>query len=97
VRDPRRIGTIILKLKQVWDLYPDLRLVQLLHALLQDGPEDDLFYLEDDALLKALERVLDSHRRNKERQDALSVNSRTRQRQPSGGPNGQTVRKRDPR
>jgi hypothetical protein len=100
VRSPHRIGTIILRLKQVWDLFPDLRLLQLLNAILQESPlfpQEDLFYLEDDDLLKALDKVLASHKRNKERQEALSVNLRTHKRQPSGGLNGETVRKRDPR
>ena len=46
MRDPDRIGRIIVKLQAAWQLGPDMRLGQLLVNL--GGPEDDVYETEDD-------------------------------------------------
>jgi len=51
MRDPKRIPRILATVMSVWSRHPDLRLGQLLLAA---GDEDDLFYMEDDAIIRAL-------------------------------------------
>lgn len=59
MRDPARIDRILAKLADYWKRHPDLRLCQLVHNLgdwsrrPNRGP--DVFYVEDEALEKALE------------------------------------------
>jgi len=52
MRDPKRIDKILTKVREVWKVYPDLRLLQLLHNCLESDPM--AFYIEDDELLKRL-------------------------------------------
>lgn len=54
MRDPKRIGRILDKIKAHWKAYPDLRFMQLLLNL-KEGTGADHFYLEDDEL----ERLID--------------------------------------
>ena len=51
MRDTNRIPTICNELSQIWELHPDLRLGQLLLNVARD-PE--LYYLEDDELIRRL-------------------------------------------
>ena len=53
-----RILPVIKKLEEIWRAYPDLRLGQL---LINCAGDKDLFNLEDDELLKALERFGDEN------------------------------------
>ncbi len=48
-----RISPVIRKLEEVWREHPDLRLGQL---LINCAGDKDLFNLEDDELMEALER-----------------------------------------
>lgn len=57
MRNPDRIEPLLELVKKIWKKYPDLRLTQLLSnaALSSDEWSDnDLYYLEDDKLYKAL-------------------------------------------
>lgn len=56
-RKPSRIKPVIRKLEEVWREHPDLRLGQL---LIDCAGDKDLFNLEDDELLEALERFGDN-------------------------------------
>ena len=56
-RKRSRISPVIRKLEEVWREHPDLRLGQL---LIDCAGDKDLFNLEDDELLEALERVGDN-------------------------------------
>lgn len=56
-RDPNRIPVVMDKLMTMWKKYPDMRLGQLLVNVLPYGiTHRELFNLEDDKLLDALER-----------------------------------------
>ncbi len=55
MRDPKRIGPALERIREVWERHPDMRLGQLLLAALFD---DELFYIEDAALLNRLEHAL---------------------------------------
>jgi uncharacterized protein YihD (DUF1040 family) len=55
MRDPKRIKTILKAVESEWSRSPDLRLGQLLANLLRLG--EDIFYLEDEILLKRLREL----------------------------------------
>ena len=57
-RKRSRITPVIRKLEEVWREHPDLRLGQL---LIDCAGDKDLFNLEDDELLEALERFGDEN------------------------------------
>ena len=54
-RDPNRIKPIIEKLEEVWMLYPDIRLGQLIVICAQAG---DIFGIEDDKMLEGIEKYI---------------------------------------
>ena len=54
MRDVKRIPIILEKIKEVWLKNPDLRLTQLIGNCFGAG---DLYYVEDDLLLKKLNDV----------------------------------------
>lgn len=56
-RDKRRINTMLSKLAEIWRLQPDLRLGQL---LVNCAGKEDIFSIEDDELLEAMERFGDN-------------------------------------
>ena len=51
MRDPKRIDVILQEISTIWHKYPDMRLGQLIGNVLE-GP--NLYYVEDDSLVKAL-------------------------------------------
>lgn len=52
MRDPKRIETVMEKVREYWLTYPDLRFFQMIECLKSDmGLEGDQFYLEDHVLL----------------------------------------------
>jgi hypothetical protein len=53
MRDPQRIDRILELLREVWKIYPDYRLGQLISNLLGPGPHD-VFFLEDDEMEELL-------------------------------------------
>jgi uncharacterized protein YihD (DUF1040 family) len=68
MRDLNRINLILTEIVEIWHLHPDLRLCQLLNNAANicfSGPKkeykfwnlDNLYYLEDDQLLKGLKRL----------------------------------------
>jgi hypothetical protein len=60
MRDPARIDPLLDKLREAWIKEPDLRLAQLIViAVKPKTPCPDVFYTEDDKLLKGLEDYLE--------------------------------------
>ena len=53
MRDPNRITKTLQEIQKVWEQFPDLRLGQL---LLNITNENNLYYLEDDALVQYLKK-----------------------------------------
>lgn len=53
MRDPGRIKGTLAALRAVWEENPDMRLGQLICNAVR---EDMLYYIEDDTLVKALEK-----------------------------------------
>lgn len=59
VRDPKRIYTICNRLAAAWSASPDLRLGQLIvNAVYTSNSNGDPFYIEDEALINAIERFM---------------------------------------
>jgi hypothetical protein len=63
MRDPNRISPILKALEEVWRANPDLRLGQLLVAATNVCGRNvvcpEIFYAEDDVLLKGIEQYRD--------------------------------------
>ena len=57
MRDPARIPIVLNQLRKAWELCPDLRLAQLLCAI--DKTDRDLFFVEDEQWLKAIEDFIE--------------------------------------
>lgn len=55
MRDPSRIADMLQELGLYWQRYPDLRLGQLVSNM--TGPDVDVYYIEDGALLALLRRA----------------------------------------
>lgn len=53
MRDPGRIKKVLAALRAVWEENPDMRLGQLICNAVR---EDMLYYIEDDTLVKAMEK-----------------------------------------
>lgn len=56
MRDPKRIDEITTKLNEIWHKYPDMRFWQLLLNIPWDF-KGDAFFMEDDKVIAALEKV----------------------------------------
>ena len=57
MRRPERIEPTLKKIKEAWELYPDMRLGQLLATCTKSA---NLSGVEDDELLKGLQEYIDS-------------------------------------
>jgi len=53
MRDPNRIEPMLALIREIWYIYPDLRLTQLIMNAL--NMNQDPYYVEDEKLKKALE------------------------------------------
>lgn len=62
MRDPNRIKPTLNKLAELWESAPDLRLGQIFEIVRHGYP--DLFNIEDDELIDAVENVLTSIKYN---------------------------------
>ena len=56
-RPPDRIPTVLDRVREIWTLYPDLRLGQLVANAAYSAGTRDVFNVEDDALLVGLTRL----------------------------------------
>lgn len=61
MRDPKRIDDIMKRLKKLWKVFPDLRLGQLLANCLN---YQQLYYLEDEDVMKAVEAFYSKYMNN---------------------------------
>ena len=55
MRDPKRIPKVLDEVKKTWEKSPDLRLGQLIDAIVSRSPHP-LFYIEDEELIKRIKR-----------------------------------------
>ena len=58
MRDPKRIDTVLNKLKELWELVPDWRLGQLVCNIGREGGHWDPFYLEDKELMRIIDQQI---------------------------------------
>lgn len=54
MRNPKRIKKVLNAIQEIWELYPDMRLGQLIGNVLRDPA---LYYIEDKELIEALQQV----------------------------------------
>lgn len=56
MRDPARIPVVLDELRKAWEREPDMRLCQLINAVVDQDPfyRDDPYYLEDDRLVERI-------------------------------------------
>ena len=54
MRDPKRIEEVLNVLRNVWYEFPDLRLGQLLINTTPPKYEQEIYYIEDDEMIKNL-------------------------------------------
>lgn len=59
MRNPDRIDEVLLKLKEAWAMYPDLRFNQLISAI---NKGQDCFYEEDDLFLDKVKSWIENNR-----------------------------------
>ena len=59
MRDPNRIAHLLVLLGRLWKQSPDLRFAQIIEILKSKLGTDDMFYVEDEDLIKLLERMVD--------------------------------------
>lgn len=60
LRDPKRIDPMLTKVKEAWELYPDMRLGQLLTVC---AKYKVLSGVEDDEMLMGIQSYIDSMRK----------------------------------
>ena len=59
MRDPNRIAHLLVLLGKLWKRNSDLRFSQIVEILKSKLGTDDMFYVEDDDLIKLLEEMVD--------------------------------------
>jgi hypothetical protein len=58
MRDPKRIKLLLMEIEKQWENFPDWRLGQLIENIKRFYNIDDLFYIEDDEMLKSIENFM---------------------------------------
>ena len=64
MRDPNRIEPILAIIREIWYMYPDLRLTQIIMNAL--GMASDPYYIEDKKLKKDLNALLKIYKKEVE-------------------------------
>ena len=57
MRDPNRIAHLLVLLGKLWKRNSDLRFAQIIEILKSKLGTDDMFYIEDEDLIKLMERI----------------------------------------
>ena len=58
MRDPKRIKPLLMEIEKQWEKFPDWRFGQLIENIKRFYNIDDLFYTEDDEMLKLIENFI---------------------------------------
>ena len=58
MRDPKRIKPLLMEIEKQWKNFPDWRFGQLIENRKRFYNIDDLFYIEDDEMLKLIENFM---------------------------------------
>ena len=59
MRDPKRIHEVLMCLEELWNRYPDWRLMQLI-CNMQSISKWDMFYVEDDVLVEVFKDLIEN-------------------------------------
>lgn len=65
-RDLKRIPLVLKYIREIWEEYPDLRLMQLLINVMKFQPKIDPYYVEDGDLVWRLEKLYHGRKPNME-------------------------------
>lgn len=63
MRDPKRIKPLLAELEKQWERFPDWRFGQLIENMKRFYDINDLFYIEDDKMLKLIENFIKEENR----------------------------------
>lgn len=58
MRDPKRIKPLLMEIEKQWERFPDWRFGQLIENIKRFYDINDLFYIEDDEILKLIENFM---------------------------------------
>lgn len=58
MRDPKRIKPLLMEIEKQWERFPDWRFGQFIENIKRFYDIDDLFYTEDDEMLKLIENFM---------------------------------------
>lgn len=58
MRDPKRIKPLLMEIEKQWERFPDWRFGQLIENIKRFYDINDLFYIEDDEMLKLIENFM---------------------------------------
>lgn len=58
MRDPKRIKPLLAEIEKQWERFPDWRFGQLIENIKRFYDINDLFYIEDDKMLKLIENFI---------------------------------------
>ena len=58
MRDPKRIHEVLMNLEELWQRYPDWRLMQLI-CNMQASTGRDMYYVEDDRLIQIFKTLIE--------------------------------------
>lgn len=58
MRDPKRIKPLLAEIEKQWERFPDWRFGQLIENMKRFYDINDLFYIEDDKMLKLIENFM---------------------------------------
>ena len=74
MRDPKRIKPLLMEIEKQWENFPDWRLGQLIENIKRFYNIDDLFYIEDDEMLKLIENFMRKKRKGRIIKFSLNFN-----------------------
>lgn len=58
MRDPKRIKPLLMGIEKQWERFPDWRFGQLIENIKRFYDINDLFYIEDNEMLKLIENFM---------------------------------------
>lgn len=67
MRDPKRIKPLLAEIEKQWERFPDWRFGQLIENMKRFYDINDLFYIEDDKMLKLIENFMRKFELEKEK------------------------------
>ena len=66
MRDPKRTYAILAKMKELWNMFPDMRFWQIIELITSDEilqNVSDPFFIEDDKCLEAINNIINKYKK----------------------------------